>query len=113
MQVLFVAVLTITDGTHHEIHKFVLGQHLTFDDRAAAVASGQAAILTNGICQVALARHDPGLERVLPGRFMFKPGVWLAVHENLRSIPRCRVMFDGLADGLKTHVDRPTTPRKL
>ncbi|MGO9171212.1 MAG: LysR family transcriptional regulator [Rhodomicrobium sp.] len=58
-----------------------------------------------GICQVALARRDPDLERVLPGAFEFKLGVWLAMHENLRSTPRCRAMFDGLAVGLKTHVD--------
>jgi DNA-binding transcriptional LysR family regulator len=58
-----------------------------------------------GICQAALARRDPDLERVLPGSFEFKLGVWLAMHENLRSAPRCRAVFDGFAAGLKTHVD--------
>jgi DNA-binding transcriptional LysR family regulator len=58
-----------------------------------------------GICQVALARRDPDLERVLPELFEFKLGVWLAMHENLRSTPRCRAVFDGLAAGLKAHVD--------
>ena len=58
-----------------------------------------------GICQVALARHDANLERVLPGAFQLKLGVWLAMHENLRSTPRCRAVFDGLAACLMSHVD--------
>jgi len=58
-----------------------------------------------GFCQAALARRDPNLERVLPGAFQFKLGVWLAMHENLRSTPRCRAAFDGLAAGLMSHVD--------
>jgi DNA-binding transcriptional LysR family regulator len=58
-----------------------------------------------GFCQVALARRNPELERVLPGAFQLKLGVWLAMHENLRLTPRCRAVFDGLAAGLKTHVD--------
>jgi DNA-binding transcriptional LysR family regulator len=58
-----------------------------------------------GFCQAALARRDPNLERVLPGTFELKLGVWLAMHENLRSTPRCRAAFDGLAAGLMTHVD--------
>jgi DNA-binding transcriptional LysR family regulator len=58
-----------------------------------------------GICQVALARQNPDLERVLPTAFVLKLGVWLTMHENLRSTPRCRAVFDGLAAGLKIHVD--------
>jgi DNA-binding transcriptional LysR family regulator len=58
-----------------------------------------------GMCQVALAQRDPDLERVLPSAFDLKLGVWLAMHENLRSTPRCRAVFDGLAAGLRTHVD--------
>jgi DNA-binding transcriptional LysR family regulator len=58
-----------------------------------------------GMCQVALAQRDPDLERVLPSAFDLKLGVWLAMHDNLRSTPRCRAVFDGLAAGLRTHVD--------
>jgi hypothetical protein len=29
----------------------------------------------------------------------------IAMHENLRSTPRCRAAFDGLAAGLMSHVD--------
>src|SRR5271166_3618945 len=59
-----------------------------------------------GICQAALARRDPGLERVLPDAIALELGVWLAMHENLRSTPRCRAVFDGLAAGLKSHIDQ-------
>ncbi len=62
-----------------------------------------------GICQAALVRCEPDIERVLPGAFQFKLGVWLAMHENLRSTPRCRAVFDGLAAGLRSHVD-PARP---
>src|SRR5208282_5565173 len=58
-----------------------------------------------GVCQTALARRDRDLERVLPDAFALELGVWLAMHENLRSTPRCRAVFDGLAAGLKAHVD--------
>ena len=57
-----------------------------------------------GFCQTALARQDPGLVRVLPA-VSVELGVWLAMHENLRSTPRCRAVFDGLAAGLAGHVD--------
>ncbi|MBO0753828.1 MAG: LysR family transcriptional regulator [Bradyrhizobiaceae bacterium] len=57
-----------------------------------------------GFCHVALARRDGDLERVLPA-FQLKLGVWLAMHENLRSTPRCRAAFAGLAEGLMAYVD--------
>ncbi len=58
-----------------------------------------------GICQIAIARRDPNLEHLLPKAFSLKLGIWIAMHENLRSTPRCRAVFDGLVAGLKSHVD--------
>jgi len=58
-----------------------------------------------GICQSALARRTGDLEQVLPKVFTFKLDVFLAMHEDLRSTPRCRAVFDALATGLKSHVD--------
>ena len=58
-----------------------------------------------GFCQVGLAQRDPTLVRVLQSAFALKLGVWLAMHENLRSTPRCRTVFDGLAADLATYVD--------
>jgi DNA-binding transcriptional LysR family regulator len=58
-----------------------------------------------GVCQVALAKRDRDLVRVLPDAFELKLGTWLAMHENLRSTPRCRIVFDALAAGLAGHVE--------
>jgi len=57
-----------------------------------------------GVCQVALARRDPTLVRVLPGTFKFTLDTWLAMHEDLRTSPRCAVTFAALATGLSAYV---------
>ncbi len=53
-----------------------------------------------GICQVAVARRDPDLVRVLPGAVGIELGLWIVMHEDLRSSARCRAVFDALAEGL-------------
>lgn len=58
-----------------------------------------------GFCQAVLARRDPDLRPVLASAVSLKLGVWIVMHENLRSMPRCRTVFDGLAAGLRAHVD--------
>ncbi|PWC33535.1 LysR family transcriptional regulator [Azospirillum sp. TSO35-2] len=57
-----------------------------------------------GICQVPLARRAPDLVRVLADAFDLPMGVWIAMHEDLRSTPRCRAVFDALAAGLTAHI---------
>lgn len=57
-----------------------------------------------GICQAGLAKRDTRLVRLLPKALDFKLGVWIAMHENLRTTPRCRTTFDGLAAGLTDYV---------
>jgi DNA-binding transcriptional LysR family regulator len=56
-----------------------------------------------GVCQVALARRDPLLVRVLPRQFELKLETWIAMHEDLRNSPRCKATFDALVKGLGTH----------
>lgn len=58
-----------------------------------------------GFCLIALARRDPNLERLLASAFALKLGVWVVMHEDLKSVPRCRAVFDALVSGLKEHVD--------
>jgi DNA-binding transcriptional LysR family regulator len=58
-----------------------------------------------GVCQVAVARRDPQLVRVLPTAIDLKLATWLVMHENLRTTARCRVVFEGLAKGLRGHLD--------
>jgi DNA-binding transcriptional LysR family regulator len=81
------------------------GAHFTF--RADSDVAQLRAIQTGfgiGICQVGLARRDPHLVRLLPETFEMPLGVWLVMHENLRTTPRCRATFDGLATGLAAYI---------
>lgn len=57
-----------------------------------------------GVCQVGLAKRDPALVRLLADRFEVKLETWLAMHEDLRETPRCRVVFDALAEGLAHYI---------
>ena len=57
-----------------------------------------------GICQVALAARSPDLIRLLPEKFSPALATWVAMHEGLKSSPRCRATFDGLVAGLRRHV---------
>lgn len=59
-----------------------------------------------GFCQVPIARKDPNLVRVLE-EVELALGTWLVMHEDSRSSPRCRAVFDTLAAGLASHVDKP------
>jgi len=56
-----------------------------------------------GICQVPIGRRD-GLVRVLVKQFSLPLDTWIAMHEDLRNSPRCRVTFDALVEGLRDHV---------
>lgn len=58
-----------------------------------------------GVCQVALAGRGEPLVRVLPDRLSLTLGTWLTMHEDLRNSPRCRVVFDALAQALAAHVE--------
>jgi len=59
-----------------------------------------------GVCQVPLARRDPKLVRLLPEHFEIGLQTWLAMHEDLRHSPRCRLTFDALLRGLQSHVSQ-------
>jgi DNA-binding transcriptional LysR family regulator len=53
-----------------------------------------------GICQVPIAARDPQLQRVLAQEVAIELGIWVVMHEDLRSDARCRVVFDALVAGL-------------
>uniref|UniRef100_A0A0S4TRG5 Transcriptional regulator, LysR family n=1 Tax=Ralstonia solanacearum TaxID=305 RepID=A0A0S4TRG5_RALSL len=57
-----------------------------------------------GICQVRLARRDPDLVRLFADEVAPVLHTWLAMHEDQRDSPRCRVVFDALAAGLLRYV---------
>ena len=53
-----------------------------------------------GACQVPLARRAPDLVRVLADAFALDLDLWIVMHEDLRTSPRCRAVFDALVAGL-------------
>ena len=80
------------------------------DSNLAQMAAMRAGIGI-GICQIAIARRDPDLVHLLP-EIGFPLGTWVAMHETLKSTPRCRATFDALVSGLRTYVaeTRPAQP---
>ena len=56
-----------------------------------------------GFCQVPIGKRD-GLVRVLARQVSLPLDTWIAMHEDLRHSPRCRVTFDALVDGLRDHI---------
>jgi len=52
-----------------------------------------------GICQVPVAARDSRLVRLLPESFAVDLEVWIVMHEDLSNSPRCRAVFDALAEG--------------
>ena len=51
-----------------------------------------------GSCQVPIAARAPGLVRVLAADFAIDLEVWIVIHEDLRTSPRCRMVFDALVE---------------
>jgi DNA-binding transcriptional LysR family regulator len=52
-----------------------------------------------GLCQVALARRDPALVRVIPGTVLPVP-LWIVMHEDLKTSARYRLVFNALSEGM-------------
>ncbi|MDB5526558.1 MAG: putative transcriptional regulator protein LysR family [Rhizobium sp.] len=89
--------------------RFQMFEHMrpTFkaDSNLAQLAAIRAG-LGIGICQVGLAQDDPNLVRLLPYDFELPLGTWVAMHEDMKSSPRCRVTFDALVEGLLAYLRR-------
>jgi DNA-binding transcriptional LysR family regulator len=58
-----------------------------------------------GICQVPLAKRD-GLTQVLAGSVDFSLTTWVVMHRDLKNTRRMQLMFDHLAEQLRTYVQR-------
>ncbi len=57
-----------------------------------------------GVCQVPIARRYPELVRVLAAEFAIELGMWVVMHEDLKTSLRYRVVFDALVKGI--HISR-------
>lgn len=77
---------------------------LRTDSDVAAMAALRAGCGI-GACQVGVARKDPGLVRLFADDVAFELDTWLAMHEGLRDIPRCRETFAVLAKGLEQYAN--------
>jgi DNA-binding transcriptional LysR family regulator len=80
-------------------------EHFAFrsDSDLAQLAALRAGFGIGG-CQYGIARRDPDLVPVLTEAFRFDLEVWVAMHEDLKSNRRMRLMFDALVDGMKAYV---------
>ena len=56
-----------------------------------------------GVAQHSIARRR-GLTPVLPGFTVFRIGMWVCMHENLKGSRRMRLMFDHLVAGLSAYI---------
>jgi DNA-binding transcriptional LysR family regulator len=72
---------------------------LRTDSNLAQLAAIRAG-LGIGICQVQIAERNSDLVRVLPREITIDLGVWIVMHEDLRTNARCRAVFNALAEGL-------------
>jgi DNA-binding transcriptional LysR family regulator len=78
----------------------------TFDFRSDSDLAQLAMICADygiGVVQPAIARRR-GLVRVLPDKAVFRLGVWIVMHENLRASRRMRLMFDHLVDQTTAYI---------
>ncbi|PCD04315.1 LysR family transcriptional regulator [Sphingomonas spermidinifaciens] len=57
-----------------------------------------------GVMQDPIAHRDPALVSVLPEDFQARMSVWIAMHEDLRSTRRMRLVFDALVSGMTAHI---------
>ncbi len=80
-------------------------EHFAFrsDSDLAQLAALRAGFGIGG-CQYGIARRDPDLIPVLTDAFRFDMEVWVAMHEDLKSSLRMRLMFDALVDGMAEYV---------
>jgi DNA-binding transcriptional LysR family regulator len=78
-----------------EIFAFRTDSDLT---QLAAISAGFGI----GVAHPGIARNR-GLKRVMSNVVVFRLGVWIVMHENLRASRRMRAMFDHLVDGVTAY----------
>jgi DNA-binding transcriptional LysR family regulator len=69
------------------------------DSDQAQLAALRAGLGIGG-CQTRIAMRDPALIGILPDTMAFELEIWLAMHEDLKSTRRIRLLFDHLSSAL-------------
>ncbi len=62
-----------------------------------------------GVCQNPLGKRD-GLVPLLPGALDFRLGIWLVMHQGLKSTRRVRLLFEHLASHLAAYIASAPRP---
>ncbi|MBB3655228.1 DNA-binding transcriptional LysR family regulator [Rhizobium sp. BK650] len=86
---------------------YPLADELSYIFRTSSQLAQIAAIRAGigiGICQTGLARPNPDLVHILANEFEIPLRTWVAMHQNLKTSPRCRVTFDALVKGLLNYI---------
>jgi len=86
-----------TEGLSRSIFAFRADSDLA---QLAAIRAGYGI----GVCQRQIGARDPNLSHLLPDAFEVTLETWVAMHESLRTSPRCRAVFDALVDGLRAYI---------
>ncbi len=58
-----------------------------------------------GMCQVGLARRDANLVRLFPQQANYQLDTWIAMHEDLRQTPVCKLAFGALVEGMSNYIE--------
>ncbi|MFQ3665821.1 MAG: LysR family transcriptional regulator [Sphingomonadaceae bacterium] len=68
----------------------------SFNMQLAAIRAG----LGIGICQVEAVACDPDVVQLMPEAVRHELPLYIVMHEDLKTSPRCRAVFDALVEGL-------------
>lgn len=79
------------------------------DSDPAQFAAVRAGVGIGG-CQVNLAARTPELVPVLPDAVRFELEIWIAMHEDLKTTRRVRLLYDHLATGLTSYLRGEQAP---
>lgn len=93
------ASLRMIDAVWPDLPAFALRT----DNQLAQIAAVRAGFGI-GVLQDPIAGRDPDLVPVLRAAFTAHLPVWIAMHEDLRSTHRMRIVFDALVEGMTAHV---------
>ncbi|AVA22266.1 MULTISPECIES: LysR family transcriptional regulator [unclassified Rhizobium] len=80
-------------------------------DNSIALHNALRAGIGISFYQMPLAKRDEDLVRLLP-EIELPLDTWVAMHENLKASPRCRVTFDALVSGLLDYVKTDTEQKR-
>lgn len=58
-----------------------------------------------GICQIGLARRDLNLVQLFPQQVSYKLDTWIAMHQDLRQTPVCKLAFAALVEGMNKYIE--------